>query len=190
MVKQDSQIIKRYAKSLVDLSASLNSLEVVTSKFRQLCSLLKEHPNLSKAIDSPICSKEKQYEFVNVLFNELLNHDISKETADMLNNFLKLLVKNGRLSLLSAIYEQYAKLLAELHGEIEVSVISAVELSAEQKESLISSLKNLLKKDIILNIHTDKSLIGGFVVNFGSYQIDTSILTKLNSLKLSLKEAN
>ena len=37
-------------------------------------------------------------------------------------------------------------------------------------------------------VTVDPSLLGGIIVKVGSRQIDTSLRTKLNSLKLALKE--
>ena len=37
-------------------------------------------------------------------------------------------------------------------------------------------------------VSVDPSLLGGMIVKIGSRQIDTSLKTKLNSLKLALKE--
>ena len=43
-------------------------------------------------------------------------------------------------------------------------------------------------KDVAFNVTVDPSLLGGLVVKMGSRQIDTSLRTKLSSLKLALKE--
>ena len=43
-------------------------------------------------------------------------------------------------------------------------------------------------KDVAISATVDPSLLGGLVVKIGSRQIDTSLKTKLNSLKLALKE--
>ena len=43
-------------------------------------------------------------------------------------------------------------------------------------------------KDVAIAMTVDPSLLGGLIVKVGSRQIDTSLKTKLNSLKLALKE--
>ena len=43
-------------------------------------------------------------------------------------------------------------------------------------------------KDVVISATVDPSLLGGLVVKIGSRQIDTTLKTKLNSLKLALKE--
>ena len=44
-------------------------------------------------------------------------------------------------------------------------------------------------KDIELKIKIDPAIIGGLVVKIGSRMVDTSLRTKLNSIKHAMKEA-
>ena len=52
------------------------------------------------------------------------------------------------------------------------------------------SLKSVTSgKDIDLDIKIDPAIIGGLVVKVGSRMVDSSLRTKLNSIKLAMKEA-
>ncbi|MGN6766091.1 MAG: F0F1 ATP synthase subunit delta, partial [Rhizobiaceae bacterium] len=53
---------------------------------------------------------------------------------------------------------------------------------------LKAALKSVAGKDVAITVSVDPSLLGGMIVKIGSRQIDTSLRTKLNSLKLALKE--
>jgi F-type H+-transporting ATPase subunit delta len=44
-------------------------------------------------------------------------------------------------------------------------------------------------KDVDLNIRIDPAIIGGLVVKLGSRMVDSSLRTKLNSIKYAMKEA-
>ena len=70
----------------------------------------------------------------------------------------------------------------------EAEVTSAQALKAEQLTALSGTLKDSFKRDVRLSTQVDPSLLGGLVVKMGSRQIDTTLKTKLNSLKLALKE--
>jgi F-type H+-transporting ATPase subunit delta len=61
-------------------------------------------------------------------------------------------------------------------------------LSPQQETELKQTLKSVAGKDVALNLTVDPSILGGMIVRIGSRQIDTSLKTKLNSLKLALKE--
>ena len=61
-------------------------------------------------------------------------------------------------------------------------------LSAAQQKELKAALKSVVGKDVVINQAVDPSLLGGMIVKIGSRQIDTSLRTKLSTLKLALKE--
>ena len=61
-------------------------------------------------------------------------------------------------------------------------------MTAAQQKELATTLKGIVGKDVALDITEDQSLLGGMIVKIGSRQIDTSLKTKLSSLKLALKE--
>ena len=61
-------------------------------------------------------------------------------------------------------------------------------LTAAQQTELKAALKGVTGKDVTINVTVDPSILGGLIVKVGSRQIDTSLRTKLSSLKLALKE--
>ena len=65
---------------------------------------------------------------------------------------------------------------------------SAHALTAAQEKELKDTLKSVAGKDVAFSVTVDPSLLGGLIVKMGSRQIDSSLRTKLSSLKLSLKE--
>ena len=64
----------------------------------------------------------------------------------------------------------------------------AANLKPAQTKELKAALKSAVGKDVDLQVNIDPSLLGGMIVKIGSRQIDTSLRTKLSSLKLALKE--
>jgi F-type H+-transporting ATPase subunit delta len=82
----------------------------------------------------------------------------------------------------------FRKLAAEHRGEVTAEVTVAKELTAAQTKELKTTLKGVVGKDVAINATVDPSILGGIIVKVGSRQIDTSIKTRLSSLKLALKE--
>ena len=50
-------------------------------------------------------------------------------------------------------------------------------------------VKSVTGKDVVLNVKVDPSIIGGLIVKLGSRMVDSSLRTKLNSIKHAMKEA-
>jgi F-type H+-transporting ATPase subunit delta len=97
-------------------------------------------------------------------------------------NFLKLLIHNNRLNLLTAIAKLFEAYKAEDEGYIDVEVISAYSLSKEAKHDLTTTLEKTLGKKTHMNVTVDKSLIGGVLVRAGDKVIDGSIRGRLQQL--------
>jgi F-type H+-transporting ATPase subunit delta len=66
----------------------------------------------------------------------------------------------------------------------------AEKLSDQNFEALKGALKTVTGgKDIDFAVKVDPAIIGGLIVKVGSRMVDSSLRTKLNSIKLAMKEA-
>jgi F-type H+-transporting ATPase subunit delta len=80
-------------------------------------------------------------------------------------------------------------MVARHKGEVSASVTVAEPLSNDHLAALKSALNNVTGKEVDLNVEVDPGIIGGLVVKLGSRMVDTSLRTKLNSIKTAMKEA-
>jgi F-type H+-transporting ATPase subunit delta len=97
-------------------------------------------------------------------------------------NFIQLLADNGRLGLLPEVAAQYAALRAEVENTVEVTVASALPLTAEQSDKLAQALTRRLRRTVRLTATVDPSLIGGAVVRAGDFVIDGSLRGRVERL--------
>ena len=77
--------------------------------------------------------------------------------------------------------------MAKSRGETEAEVTSARALADTEISELKSVLKSRLGKEPRLHTKVDPSLLGGLVVKVGSRMIDSSLRTKLDSLRSVMK---
>ena len=103
-------------------------------------------------------------------------------------NFLKVVASNRRLFAVPGMIKAYRVIAARARGEITADVTSAHALTAAQENELKAALKGVTGKDVAVAVTVDPSILGGLIVKVGSRQIDTSLRTKLSTLKLALKE--
>ena len=97
-------------------------------------------------------------------------------------NFIQLLADNGRLAALPQVAEQYAALRAEVENTVDVTVTSALPLTAEQSDKLAQALTRRLRRTVRLAATVDPSLIGGAVVRAGDFVIDGSLRGRVERL--------
>ena len=66
-------------------------------------------------------------------------------------------------------------------------------MAEKPSEAHLAAIKDALravtKKDVQMDVKVDPSIIGGLVVKLGSRMVDSSLRTKLNAIKLAMKEA-
>ena len=130
--------------------------------------------DISVVVDNPKVNKQR----LLALMLDICQGHINDENE----NFLKLLIHNNRLNLLTSITKLFEAYKAEDEGYIDVEVISAYSLSKEAKHDLTTTLEKTLGKKIHMNVTVDKSLIGGVLVRAGDKVIDGSIRGRLQQL--------
>ena len=176
-----SGVAERYARSLFDLALESNSVEAVGRDLADVETMLANSPELTRLIESPVFSADDQFRAISAVASRA-------GIGGLVGNFLKVAAKNRRLFAVPGMIRSYRQIAAAHRGEVAAEVTSAHELDAQQQEQLRTALREVARKDVAVSVTVDPSLLGGLVVKIGSRQIDTSLRTKLNSLKLALKE--
>ena len=100
--------------------------------------------------------------------------------------FLVVLAENGRLPLLPEVAQLFEKMRADQERVLHVTVRSAVDLSAEQRERFAGALRRRFDRDIRLHTEVDTSLLGGAVVQADDLVIDGSVQGGLTQLAAQL----
>ena len=175
-------ISDRYASALYDLAAEKKIVDSVLKDLELLQECIQESEDLKLLVKSPlIASSDKLNIFEKIL---------SKQKADNLTNtFFKVISSNKRFAKLSSIISQFMNINSQKRGNVLADVTSADELSDDQKNVIKDQLKSILGKKLFLNFYIDKKILGGLIVKIGSKMIDSSLLTKINKLKIAMREA-
>jgi F-type H+-transporting ATPase subunit delta len=133
---------------------------------------------LRRVLDSPRLSEEQAAEMFIAVCEDRID--------DQGRNFISLLAENRRLPLLPEITALFEFLRREAEDEIDAEVVSAQEISDEQKKAIAKALKERLGREVNLTTRTDEALLGGAVIRAGDLVIDGSIRGRLNRLSLAL----
>lgn len=143
--------------------------------------LLRDSEDLTRLVTSPVFSADEQLKALSAVLDRA-------GIAGLAANFLKLAARNRRLFAVPSMIVAFRAALAERRGELPADVVSASALSKDQLDALTASLNEATGKTVVVSAKVDPSLIGGLIVKVGSRMIDTSLKTKLNSLKIAMKE--
>ena len=173
----------RYAGALFELALEEKATDAVRQELDQFDALIAESPDLNRLVRSSVFGADEQLKALNAI---LAKAGVSGITA----NFLRVITTNRRLFAVRDMIRAYRALVAKNKGEVVAQVTVAEPLSDQNKEALKGALKSVTGgKDIDMDVTIDPAIIGGLVVKVGSRMVDTSLRTKLNSIKIAMKEA-
>lgn len=171
----------RYASALFDLAKEEKSVDAVAKDLDTLSAALTESEDLRRLIKSPVFSAEDQAKAMGAVLDKL---GVKGLTA----NFINLVAKNRRLFALQGMIRGYSALVAADKGATTAEVTVAEELSGARREELAKALKDITGKTVDFDVKVDPKILGGLIVRLGSRMVDASLKTKLNSIKLAMKE--
>lgn len=176
-----SGVAERYASSLFELALEAGSIDAVGADLARFQAMVDESADLKRLLSSPVFSSEDQEKAIVALCQKA-------GIGGLVGNFLKVVAGNRRLFAVTGMIAAFHQIAARERGEITAEVTSAHALDAAQENELKAALKSVTGKDVTISVTVDPSILGGLIVKVGSRQIDTSLRTKLSTLKLALKE--
>ena len=170
-----SKIAAPYARALFDFSVDKNIMHQITADFQNLEIFLDESTELTEYFNNPLVSQDAKGE----VLTKILKSQVNSETF----KFLMVLVNRDRINLLKSVITNYLELVYETASIKTIDVVTAVEFSNAQKNTLIQKLKELTNaREIKLNITIDPNLIGGFLIKTESKVVDFTIKNQLQQL--------
>ena len=172
-------VARRYAAALADVLLAGGSPREVQDELISWESMIQSSELLRQVLENPTVA----YEQKRGLLEELIKRTrIQKSTA----NFLRILLKNQRLTELAEINKRLAQVLDERSGVVAAQVTTARPVSEEIKKSLNGRLSTITGKQVRLSFAIDETLIGGMVTRIGSTVYDGSIRNQLRQLEVKL----
>lgn len=172
-------IARRYGTALADVVLETGGTETVKDELRTWEELINSNPDLQNAFSSPVIAHLVKEQVLEQLLEKT---SPSKTTS----NFLRVLLKNGRLTDLAEINDKFVSVLEERGGVVIAEITSARELPDSEILDFQTKLEKLTGKKVNMNFEIDDEIIGGVVTRIGSKVYDGSVKTKLENLKEQL----
>jgi F-type H+-transporting ATPase subunit delta len=173
----------RYATALFELALENKALDAIKNDLDRFDALIAGSPDLHRLVRSPVFGAEEQLKALSAV---LAKAGIGGLAA----NFLRVITTNRRLFAVRDMIRGYRALVARHKGEVTAQVTVAEALNDKNLDALKSALKSVTGgKNIDLDVNIEPAIIGGLIVKVGSRMVDSSLRTKLNSIKFAMKEA-
>lgn len=172
----------RYAVALFDLAKEEKALDRVADDLNGFVKLIGESDDLKRLVRSPAFAAEDQVRALGAVLDKA-------GVSDLTARFLKLVAQKRRLFAVEAMVKDFNALKDNAAGVTRARVTVAEPLSNGQWTDLQQALTAMSgAKSVAMDVFIDPDLLGGMTVKIGSRMIDSSLRTKLNSLRTRMKE--
>ncbi len=176
----NNELCRRYALALFSIGKNKREIDKYVENFKSLNSIKTTHIELEKFFENPLLTTKKKIVIVDKISKKL-------NFQKFFSNFLKVIAKHNRLSQLNTINKHFDEIIREENNKINVEVITSIKIDNDLNNKLVKKLENLTNKKINLENKIDQNILGGIIIKIGSIMIDSSIRTKLEKYKFSMK---
>ena len=168
-------IARPYAEALFKASQSdLNGTEAWLDEVAAIAA----DEQLLQFSDSPKVSQSQVFDLIAGLTRNVL--------PLAAQNFLRMVIENGRLGALPQVASQFRALKNVQTGSADAVVRSAFPVDDFAMNDLKAVLERRFGRPLNLQVDIDPSLIGGICVVVGDEVLDTSVRARLEQMKVAL----
>lgn len=176
-----STIARPYAEALFAAASADRSAAGALDRWLPVVAemaAVARHPEVAQVVNDPKLGNAQVYELMRGL--------IKSPLPPAAENFLKLVVDNGRLAVLPEVARQFRALKNGTEGQADCLIESALPLSDEQVKDLLWSLSRKFGLKLIPEVRVDPDLIGGVRVSVGDHVLDTTVKARLAQMQAAL----
>lgn len=176
------QVSTTYGEALFELAMEENRIDDFFEETKTLLAVFSENEEMVKLLRHPKVLKEDKIAFVENVFKG--------QADEQIVGFLTIIIKKDRQGDIPAILEYFIKRVKDYKKIGVASVTSAVALTDEQQKKVEARLLETTDYESIeVNYAVDAALIGGMVIRIEDRVVDSSIRTRLLTMKQSLLKA-
>ena len=166
-----------YANALFEAAKEQGRLEPVRDDLHAFADAVAEVTELRALLLNPqLDSRVKRDALTSVL----------AEADELVRNFVLLVVEKGRAHELDEMVEEFDALVAAEEGILDVELTTAVELTDDEATKILGQIEHVSGRRLRASRSVEPALIGGFVLQAGSYRADASVRGRLERLRRQL----
>ena len=112
--------------------------------------------------------------------------DLAGDDELLFTHFLQVVAEKGRAGELEEIAKEFERLMAREERRLDVELITARELTDDEAEAIVKQIEKAAGRKVDARRSVDPELVGGIVLNAGSYRADASVRGRLERLRQEL----
>lgn len=168
-----------YARAIMDAAGSPANANALRGELMSFAKALRSSKELQELYANPGIDEATKLAITQQLAKKMKASELAAKTLDVLVRF-------HRINDIDAILSALAAYVNNQLGVAIAEVRSAKSLNPDEIQELANTLSTKVGKKVELDIRTDPTLLGGFVVRIGSEIWDASVAGKINKFRESL----
>ncbi len=168
---------RMYARALFEAALEEGKLEQVGVDLAGLASAFEEVPALRAFLRNPQVDPAGKADVLD---------EISAGADELVRNFVRLAAEKGRAGELPEMNRELEALIARAQNRLAVELTTAYELSDEESRSIVQTIEKASGRTVEATRSVDPNLIGGIVLQVGSFRADGSVRGRLERLRQEL----
>ncbi|MCF7793514.1 MAG: ATP synthase F1 subunit delta [Candidatus Cloacimonetes bacterium] len=175
---RNNLIAQRYAKAVL-LNIKSEEFDDLRADIKQMMEIFHQDTDYLKSLDSMLYPFQKR-------LNAALEITKGLSKQELWKNLFEILIKKNRFSLIDDILRVLDADILHLENKVHVKLTIAHKHSAEVMQQIENKIRDILNKDIEIEIRKNPEILGGFLAETESFLIDGSVkhnLVKLINIK-------
>lgn len=168
-----STLARPYAKAAFEYALAAGELALWAEQLATAAAVAQQETMLKVLASPSMTSAQQAQSFVDVCGDAI---------GDKVQNFVKALAENKRLSLLPEIFALFEAHKAAQEKSVDVRISTAIDLAADTQQKLEQALKAKLEREVNVTTEVDKALLGGVLIKAGDLVIDGTVRGRLAKL--------
>ena len=138
---------------------------------------VEETPELRRVLRNPQIESAKKAEILS---------DLAGDDEPLFRNFLLLVAEKGRAGEIEEIAQEFERLMAREERRLTVELTTARELTDAEAKAIVDQIEQAAGRKVEATRTVDPGLVGGIVLQAGSYRVDASVRGRLERLRQEL----
>ena len=173
-----SEVQREYGGALWAIAVEDGVADEMLADVHALQTLMRENPEYLRLIRCPDVPVDERV--------RLLDEAFRGRVPDTVLHFLQLLCERGHFGFLPDCLSEFCRRYDEANNIENVTVVSAVPLTREQKDALGTKLSQKLQRNVRMTAKVDPSVMGGIRVETEGASMDGTVRSRIDSIRESL----
>jgi F-type H+-transporting ATPase subunit delta len=166
-----------YAEALFGAAKESGRLQQVHEALTDFAVAVEQTPELRSVLRNPQLESTAKARILA---------DLAGDEEPLFKNILLLTAEKGRAGELEVIAQEFERLMAREERRLTVELTTARELTDAEAKAIVEQIEKAAGRKVEATRSVDPDLVGGIVLQAGSYRADASVRGRLQRLRQEL----